>query len=129
LLADGYSIDKIPVVEIEAKDKQEAAEKLLALNNHYAKFTDQGLIDFIDEFEIDLVGLDLELPDVDIGEILRFIEEGQTPNDIQEVDEVDESVNFIIKCESISELETLKANLKISGSKIKYENFKEFLRC
>ena len=35
LVKEGYEIDDIPVVEIEAENKKEAGEKLLALNSQY----------------------------------------------------------------------------------------------
>lgn len=73
LLSEGYTIGDIPVVEIEAKDKTEAAEKLLVLNSHYAKITDEGLYEFVNEMELDFESLagDLELSDFDMD---RFVE-------------------------------------------------------
>ena len=69
LVEDGYSIGKIPVVEIEAKNKKEAGEKLLILNSEYGKKTNEGMLSFLDDFEV-IPDLDiLEIPSIDFGEI------------------------------------------------------------
>ena len=70
---EGFAIDgAIPVVEIQAKDRKEAGEKLLALNSQFAKITDEGLYGFLHDFNIDIAGLadDLELPDIDMDKFI-----------------------------------------------------------
>ena len=42
MIKDGHAIGDIPIVEIEARDETEAAEKLLLINSHYAKMTSGG---------------------------------------------------------------------------------------
>jgi ParB-like chromosome segregation protein Spo0J len=44
-------------------------------------------------------------------------------NDIEQVDEFTESVNFTIKCDSIEQLEELQTKLNVSVQKIKYKDF------
>lgn len=44
-------------------------------------------------------------------------------NDIQEVDEINENCNFIIKCKDIAELESLQSKLDVQSLKINYETF------
>lgn len=62
LLESGYTIEGIPVVHINATDRHEAAEKLLQINSQYAKIDDQGLFDYMTEFNLDFKGLeDIEL--------------------------------------------------------------------
>jgi len=46
-----------------------------------------------------------------------------TINDIDEVDEFNESVNFVIKCESIEQLEQLQTKLNTSSKKLAYDDF------
>ena len=46
--------------------------------------------------------------------------------DISQVVDINESVNFTIKCESLSQLEELKAKLKVTATKVTYE---DFIRC
>ena len=67
LLEEGYTIDKIPVVEIEAANEQEAAEKLLLLNSCFGKISDEGLYKFIYEHDVDIdkLLLQLSIPDFD----------------------------------------------------------------
>ena len=101
LLAEGYIIGDIPVVEIEAKDKTEAAEKLLVLNSHYAKITEDGLYGFINEMDVDFKGLadDLVLPDFDMDDFFK----GYMENDEFLVDED----NLKIDNETINEIKDL----------------------
>jgi len=68
LLKSGYAISDIPVVEIEAADKTEAAEKLLFLNSNYAKITEEGLSEFISKNALDITEFvgGLELPEFDM---------------------------------------------------------------
>jgi len=74
LIKSGYTIGKIPVAEIEADSKKEAGEKLLMLNSHYAKMTDEGLYEFLNDCDIDISGLtdDLELPDINLDDFLDW---------------------------------------------------------
>jgi len=73
LLKEGYKIGKIPVVEIEAKDRAEAAEKLLFLNSAYAKITDDGLYEFLNDnaLKIEDFASDLNLPAFDMDAFLQ----------------------------------------------------------
>ena len=84
MLKEGYNIDNIPIIDIDAKNKTEAAKILLALNSRYGQITDEGLYEFMN-----LTGLkeedlqEIELPDIDID---RFVEgyyqkEGQIDDD------------------------------------------------
>jgi len=94
MLKEGYEIGDIPIVEIEAKNKTEAAEKLLLLNSRYAHITDEGLYEFLNEYSVDIneISDDLELPDIDIDNFISgYLEEdagGLTDDD--EIPEVDE---------------------------------------
>ena len=48
-------------------------------------------------------------------------------DDIEEVIDFNEDVNFIIKCENLKELEELRDKLKLTGTKTSYSKFKELL--
>ena len=68
LLKEGYSIGDIPVVDVEAKTRKEAAEILLSINSHFQSITEQGLYEFMHDFELDLEGIkDFTLPDIDLS--------------------------------------------------------------
>ncbi len=85
LLNEGYEIDDLPVVDIQAKTKKEAAGILLAINSKYQDITDEGLLEFIEEVDLDLseIAANCILPDINFEEILR---------DLTEQLEVDENV-------------------------------------
>lgn len=70
----------IPVVEIEAADEKDAAEKLLLLSSTYGKIDGQGLYEFTAEKGLDLREFDLpDLPDFDVAEYLESYY-GATPD-------------------------------------------------
>ena len=65
LRKEGYSVPELPVVYVEAKDEDEAKQKLLRLNSQYGQMTLESVLDFAK-------GLDLiaeELSRMDGGEI------------------------------------------------------------
>lgn len=60
LIKEGHeleTIDQIPVVEIEAETKKQAGEYVLSYNAQYGKITDEGLLEFGKEFELDFTEL------------------------------------------------------------------------
>jgi len=82
--ADGEPLpEKFPVVFIEAKDRKEAKEKLLAENSQFGQFSDLGLVEFMDEAELDFEELsELELPGIDLESLLAEMKIGDA--DFQE---------------------------------------------
>jgi hypothetical protein len=67
MLKNGHSIGDIPVVDIQAKDRKEAAEILLSINSHYQKITGDGLYEFMNDMDLNLEGMsDFVLPDIDL---------------------------------------------------------------
>jgi len=61
---EGYEIPEIPIVEIQAKDRKDAAEKLLQINSRYAEMNPETT--FFEDFELDLDILeDIEIPEFD----------------------------------------------------------------
>jgi len=83
---EGYTINAIPIVEIEARDKKEAAQKIILINSAYGKITGQGLYEFNEEMgaEVEKMQELINLSDVDIK---KFTEEYY--NDIPEGKGVD----------------------------------------
>lgn len=77
LVEEGYTIGEIPVVDITAKDKREAAELLLAVNSRFGKATPEGLYEFMNEMGLDVETLlEYDFPDLDIDDFIsNFFEE------------------------------------------------------
>ena len=68
LIDDGYELEggMLPVALIKAKDRKEAAEKLLLINSRYAKIDQDGFDFFVQDFDIDVVDMSglLEIPEI-----------------------------------------------------------------
>ena len=79
LQVDGYEIPEIPIVEIKAKNRKDAAEKLLQINSRYAEINPDT--SFFEDFELDLDILnDIEIPELDF-DTLSPEQEGLTDDD------------------------------------------------
>jgi len=112
LIKEGYSISALPVVEIEAKDKKEAAEKLLVLNSQYAKITQDGMMEFVDTYEIDLAGLtEIEIPNIEIS--VPIAEE------LGESENIESRYMIVIDCNSESEQLEFLEKFQAEGVKCK----------
>lgn len=75
---EGYTIPKIPIVQIMAKGEKEAREKLLIINSKYGEITKRGIKGFIEGLKIDqdMITIDLNIevekdnPEVEFSEEL-----------------------------------------------------------
>ena len=76
LIEDGFKIDKIPIVDIDAKDETEAAEKLLQINSEYAKITKEGFYDFVNRTSIDIESIadEISISSVDVESLLSSLD-------------------------------------------------------
>ncbi len=65
---DGFEIPRLPCALIQAKDKKDAAEKILLISSQYGKMTNNSLEDFLAENDLDLPELqdELELPSINL---------------------------------------------------------------
>ena len=90
LLNEGYTIGDLPVVDIEAQTKKEAAEILLAINSKYQTITDEGLYQFMSEMDLKIDDLSIfELPDIDLKDFeADFFSEGTEAVEEEEIPEV-----------------------------------------
>ena len=91
---DGYVIPDLPVVEVQAKDKKEAKEKLLRLNSTYGKMTKESVLEFAED--IDLNFDEIALPDT----ILDFSKEeipAKLDEDMQSLKKKEFKVSLVFK--------------------------------
>jgi DNA modification methylase len=66
LIKKGYTIPRIPIVYIKAKDKAEAKELLLKCISQFGTVTKEGFVEFLD-FNVDF--LDFEIPGISFGDL------------------------------------------------------------
>ena len=67
LVAAGYECPPLPCALIDAKDKREAAEKILLISSQYGRMTEESLDEFLAENDLSFLELadELELPSID----------------------------------------------------------------
>ena len=126
LLKEGYTISDIPIVEIMASDRSEAAEKLLFLNSRYAKITDDGLYEFLNDFDLDLNDMagDLEFPDIDFDRFMKgYVEDVDKISQIK--DELKHGLLITVGFCDILILPTSEYYNKLFSFSGKYRNFTE----
>lgn len=84
---EGYEVPKVPVDWIDAKNREEAAEKVLLLASQYGKMTNDSLYEFLEAESLDFASLKevVELPQID----LAAFERGYMPEAPGEFSEVD----------------------------------------
>ncbi len=73
LEAEGYEIpEMLPANFIECSDKKAAAKMVLLYSSIYAKITNEGLGEFLDDFDLDISNLinEIDLPGLDFGDML-----------------------------------------------------------
>lgn len=69
---EGFTVPKIPFVSINAKSEVDAKEKLLAITSAYGKIEKDGLYEFIQGLNENMVVTDFQLPNIDA---LKFMDE------------------------------------------------------
>ena len=64
---DGYQVPALPCALIDAKDRREAAEKILLISSQYGHMTEESLDEFLAENDLSFLELadELELPSID----------------------------------------------------------------
>ena len=101
LEAEGFQIpDLLPANFVECADRKDAGKMVLVYSSIYAKITNDGLGEFLDDFELDLSDLvnEIDLPGIDLADAL--IEQDLT-NTAKEIDpdELTENLNCVCpKC-------------------------------
>ena len=73
LEAEGYEIPELlPANFVECADRKDAGKMVLVYSSIYAKITNDGLGEFLDDFELDLSNLvnEIDLPGIDLADAL-----------------------------------------------------------
>jgi len=67
MVQQGYECPPLPAALIEAKDKKEAAEKILLISSSYGKMSEESLDEFLSANDLSFLELsdELELPAID----------------------------------------------------------------
>jgi ParB-like chromosome segregation protein Spo0J len=126
LAARKLQMTDVPTIEL--KDLSESQKKAyiiadnkLALNADWDKDLLRIEIEELvaDDYELSKLGFNQEELDALLGEFAA--------DAIEEIDEINEAVNFIIKCENIAQKEIIKAKLGISSEKITFDTFMAFI--
>lgn len=111
---DGWEIPMIPYVKVDARDRQDAAEKLLQINSRYAKVNPESdfirSLDDIGEILQQVEIPEIKIPDVDVSDVVASIDH---------VDKIEESFSILIECKSESQQIELLERLESEGVKCK----------
>ena len=102
----------IAVKRTDLKTSDEKRKTLALIDNHSSDTSD---------FDNELINEDFDKEILDEWEF--DIEINLPIEDIKEIDQFNESVNFTIKCDSIEQLEQLQTKLNVSSQKISYKDF------
>ena len=119
MLNEGYSfkttngkINLFPYVNIDAKDKTEAKEKLLAMNSNFGFITHKGLYDYINEFNINIdfkaISPDLNLPYIQED---WFIESFINDNLLEDLSK-DKKELTLEKLKEVNDIEIIEKTIK-----------------
>ena len=90
---EGYLIPPIPAIEVFAKDREEAKQKLLRLNSTYGQLSKESVLEFCNDIELNFD--EIALPDsvIDFTDQSGEIEETEGDDEAPEVDEKSEPVS------------------------------------
>lgn len=114
LKAQGYEIPPLPIAFIEAKDETEARKKILLLSSQYGEMTEDSLMEYLKESEIDLDDLldTVDLPQVDIQKLSQKLEQ-ELNGQAAEAD--GKQYQVIVECGDKKEQKALIIKLKKQG--------------
>lgn len=118
-------LESVPCLHLghlsEAKKKAYIlADNRIALNSAWdVELLKLELEELVDDYDFKVLGFNKEELDTLFGDF--------QPEPIEEIDEVNESVNFIIKCDNIAQKEIIKAKLGITSEKISFDTFMAFI--
>lgn len=86
LLEEGHEVPEIPVVDIQAKDIQEAKQKVLEVSSQYGMITKESFLEFSEDLELDFDTFEIAGIDADL-----LIEPEEKDDEVPEVPEEPQS--------------------------------------
>jgi hypothetical protein len=107
---DGFDIEPIPCVTVEAKDLKEARRLILHGRDRFHETTDEGLYEFLSEAKLDFGDIkeEIEMPEIDLGKFgAEFFNEHATESAAASSD----TVEIVIRIEKGKIKRDMKADL------------------
>ena len=90
---EGYLIPPIPAIEVFAKDREEAKQKLLRLNSTYGQLSKESVLEFCNDIELNFDEIALPDTTIDFTDQSGEIAETESDDEAPEVDEKSEPVS------------------------------------
>ncbi len=103
LIEEGETIEGIPVVEISAKDLDEAKHKVLEVSSQYGDITAESFYDFIEDMNIDYDSLEIKYTDLGNTDMLNTVNKGSENDEwvgMPDFDSKDNEPKIIIRFEN-----------------------------
>jgi hypothetical protein len=116
LIEMGYAIPEIPVVYVEAKNRDEAKELLLKCISQYGTVTQEGFAEFAD-FNFDF--LDFDLPNITFDGLTMGGEDDEDVNLETSDFNYKEQFGVIVICETEAEQEAVYTKLAGAGYNVR----------
>jgi hypothetical protein len=117
LIEMGYTIPAIPVVYVEAKNRDEAKELLLKCISQYGTVTQEGFAEFAD-FNFDF--MDFEIPSISFDDLKFGGDDEEEDVNLGESDfNYKEQFGVIVICENEAEQEAVYTKLAGEGYNVK----------
>jgi hypothetical protein len=117
LIENGYIIPEIPVVYIQAKNRDEAKELLLKCISQYGTVTQEGIGEFID-FNVDFI--DFEIPNISFDNMKLGGSDDVEDANLEESDfNYKEQFGVIVICDSEAQQEAVYTKLAGEGFNVR----------
>lgn len=98
LESEGYKIPSIPVVEIEAPDREAAKRLVLMRSSQHGRFTQAQLESFTSDIDVANLDMVVNIPGLDIGVLGSELEDAVPPEDFETYDEEIETEHRCPSC-------------------------------
>lgn len=123
LLEQGETIESIPIVEIYAKDLNEAKQKVLQVSSKYGDITNESFIEFADNLDLDYQVFELDFSD-NINNKDSQQKDNSRELNVDELNKSEHILSFKFDSEQYFEIINLIANIK---NKLGLESNEELL--